>query len=65
MQVACAKERAVAWARVIDALSEQRAAPEYRLLRADPDDVSLEYDAYEWVVLVDALTDFLKARGAA
>jgi hypothetical protein len=57
------KSRAVAWAKVVDALNEQRAAIEYRIHRADSDDIYLEYDAYGWVVLVDAITDFLKGEG--
>jgi hypothetical protein len=50
-------------AKVLDALSEQRAATEWRIARADPDDVSLEYDVYVWVVLVDALTDSSRRGG--
>src|SRR5262245_60981503 len=65
MQVARAEGRAVAWARVLDALGKQRAALEWRIVRADPDDICLEHDFYDWRQLVDALTDFLKARGAA
>jgi hypothetical protein len=56
--------RAFAWAKVLDALSQQRAAIEYRIARADPDDIYLEFDVYDWVVLADSLTAFLKSRGA-
>jgi hypothetical protein len=64
-QYASARARFLAWCRVLDAVAEMRAALDYRVWSADPDDTLLEADMQTWCELARALADFLRARRTA
>jgi hypothetical protein len=61
-KLTAATERLNAWAKILDAISEQRKALDLRIWRADPDDKDLEADVQALVELSNALADFLEAR---
>jgi hypothetical protein len=60
LTAACA--RLGAWAKIIDTIHEQRRALDLRIWRADPDDMDLEPDVHAWVVLSNALADYLEVK---
>jgi hypothetical protein len=60
-----ARARALAWRRVLDALSEQRDALQHRIWLENISDIHLEADCRVWCELARSLANFLEARRSA